>query len=311
MEPFKGLALGVFLITVGMGIDLFSIWQNLGTIALAVVAVLLLKALITGGLLWLSGARRGIAIETGILMSSPSETTLIVLAAAASAALIDPETAQFWKIVTAIGLTITPMLAKLGNHAGQARRARAGRAADRCRERPAAGDHRRLRPRRPARGADAHAPRQALRGDRFGHRPDRAMQARRLQRGVRQRGAGRRARQARRRACAGGDPDDGRAGPGAADRAQAARRLSGAADHRPRARQRARRRAVQGRREHRRARDARSLAAALRSGAGRLGGADGPGDRLDPREARRVPRTDHGRRRARLQTQAAHGRAAG
>jgi CPA2 family monovalent cation:H+ antiporter-2 len=116
MEPFKGLALGVFLITVGMGIDLVTIWQNLGTIALAVVAVLLIKALITGGLLWLTGARRGIAIETGILMSSPSETTLIVLAAAASAALIDPATAQFWKIVTAIGLTVTPMLAKLGNH---------------------------------------------------------------------------------------------------------------------------------------------------------------------------------------------------
>src|SRR5690606_20545218 len=85
MEPFKGLALGVFLITVGMGIDLLSIWQNLGLIALAVVGVLLLKALVTGVLLRMSGARRGIAIETGILMSSPSETTLIVLAAASSA----------------------------------------------------------------------------------------------------------------------------------------------------------------------------------------------------------------------------------
>jgi len=115
MEPFKGLALGVFLITVGMGIDLLSIWQNLGLIALAVVGVLLLKAVVTAVLLRMSGARRGIAIETGILMSSPSETTLIVLAAASSAALISAETAQFWKIVTAVGLTITPMLAKFGN----------------------------------------------------------------------------------------------------------------------------------------------------------------------------------------------------
>lgn len=115
MEPFKGLALGVFLITVGMGIDLFTVWENLGPIALAVILVLTLKAIVTGVLMRLMGASRGIAVETGILMSSPSETTLIVLAAATTALLIQPGTAQFWQIVTAIGLTITPLLAKLGN----------------------------------------------------------------------------------------------------------------------------------------------------------------------------------------------------
>jgi len=114
MLPFKGLALGVFLITVGMGIDLTTVWDNLGAIALAVAAVLSLKALVTGLLLSLMGARRGTATETGILMASPSETTLIVLAAATSALLIQPGTAQFWQIVTAIGLTITPLLARIG-----------------------------------------------------------------------------------------------------------------------------------------------------------------------------------------------------
>ena len=114
MEPFKGLALGVFLITVGMSIDLTSIWENLGPIALAVVLVLALKATVTGLLLRAMGARRSTATETGILMASPSETTLIVMAAATSAMLIQPGTAQFWQIVTAIGLTITPLLAKLG-----------------------------------------------------------------------------------------------------------------------------------------------------------------------------------------------------
>jgi CPA2 family monovalent cation:H+ antiporter-2 len=113
-EPFKGLALGVFLLTVGMGIDLEAIWDNFSSIALAVVGVLTLKALVTGLLLRMWGARRGTATETGILMASPSETTLIVLAAASQALLIQPSTAQFWQIVTAIGLTITPLLAMLG-----------------------------------------------------------------------------------------------------------------------------------------------------------------------------------------------------
>ncbi len=114
MEPFKGLALGVFLITVGMSVDLMTIWDNLGMIALALVLVLTFKATVTGILLRLMGARRSTAAETGILMSSPSETTLIVLAAASSALLIQPGTAQFWQIVTAIGLTVTPILARLG-----------------------------------------------------------------------------------------------------------------------------------------------------------------------------------------------------
>ena len=114
MEPFKGLALGIFLITVGMSIDVTTIWDNLGPIALAVVLVLTFKALVTGLLLRLMGARRSTATETGILMASPSETTLIVLAAASSALLIQPGTAQFWQIVTAIGLTITPVLARVG-----------------------------------------------------------------------------------------------------------------------------------------------------------------------------------------------------
>jgi monovalent cation:H+ antiporter-2, CPA2 family len=112
--PFKGLALGIFLITIGMSIDLRVLWDNLGTILLATAGVLLLKALVTGLLLRVMGARPGTATETGIIMASPSETTLIVLAAATTAQLIQPGTAQFWQIVTAIGMTVTPILAMAG-----------------------------------------------------------------------------------------------------------------------------------------------------------------------------------------------------
>lgn len=114
IEPFKGLALGVFLITVGMSVDLAMVRDYFPTIAAAVAGIILFKALVTGLLLRAMGARRSTAAETGLLMASPSETTLIILAAASSAMLIQPGTAQFWQIVTAIGLTITPLLARLG-----------------------------------------------------------------------------------------------------------------------------------------------------------------------------------------------------
>lgn len=117
LDPFRGLALGVFLITVGMGLDLGFVVDHLGEIAVAVVAVLLTKAVVTGLVLRLMGARAGTALETGILLASPSETTLIVLGVAVSVRLINPEAAQFWQIVTAIGLTVTPILAIVGSWA--------------------------------------------------------------------------------------------------------------------------------------------------------------------------------------------------
>jgi len=117
--PFRGLALGIFLITVGMSVDVRVVAANWQMIAAAVVGVVLLKALVTGLLLRLNGARRAVAAEAGLIMASPSETTLIVLATAAAAQLISAQTAAFWQIVTAIGLTITPLLAKLGQMAAR------------------------------------------------------------------------------------------------------------------------------------------------------------------------------------------------
>ena len=113
--PFKGLALGVFLITVGMSLDLTVIASRWIDLLLAVAGVILVKALVTGLLLRVGGAKRSVSLETGLLMSAPAETTLIVLGTSATAGLIARDTASFWQIVTALGLTVTPLLAEAGN----------------------------------------------------------------------------------------------------------------------------------------------------------------------------------------------------
>ena len=119
-EPFKGLALGVFLLTVGMQLDVELVLANWPALLAAIVGVMAVKAVVTTALLKIGGTRTGTAAEAGILMSSPSETTLIVLGVATQAGLILAPTAAFWTTVTAIGLTITPLLAKAGQ--GIARR---------------------------------------------------------------------------------------------------------------------------------------------------------------------------------------------
>ena len=113
-EPFKGLALGVFLITVGMKIDVGALLEDWPLLLGALGAVIVVKALVTGLLLRMAGARHGVAAETGVLMASPSETTLIVLGAAGFAGILQADTVAFWSAATAIGLTITPLLASLG-----------------------------------------------------------------------------------------------------------------------------------------------------------------------------------------------------
>ncbi len=115
IAPIKGLALGVFLISIGMGLDLPYIAENWLILVAALVSVIALKAIVTGGLLRWSGARAGVAAETGLLMASPSETSLIVLGAAALAGFISAQTLEFWSIVTAMGMTLTPILARIGH----------------------------------------------------------------------------------------------------------------------------------------------------------------------------------------------------
>jgi CPA2 family monovalent cation:H+ antiporter-2 len=112
--PLAGLALGIFLITVGMRINLDDLARDWPIILAAVAAVLIIKALVTAALVRASGTRLGTAIEIGVMMASPSETSLIVVSTAAGTGLLSGAIAGFWTTVTAIGLTVTPLLAVAG-----------------------------------------------------------------------------------------------------------------------------------------------------------------------------------------------------
>ena len=117
--PLAGLALGIFLITVGMRIDLLALIERWPAILGVAAAVLLAKAVVTVALLRVSGIRSAVAIEVGVMMASPSETSLIVLGVAAAAGIVSAGDAAFWTTVTAIGLTVTPLLAAAGRRMGR------------------------------------------------------------------------------------------------------------------------------------------------------------------------------------------------
>ncbi|MCM8556741.1 cation:proton antiporter [Sphingomicrobium sediminis] len=119
IAPLKGLGLGIFLISIGMLINIGEVAQQWPLLLGGLLGVLVVKAVVTGVLLRIAGARRGVSAETGIMMASPSETTLILLGAAGTAGVLSMETVSFWSAATALGLTITPFLADLGRFAGR------------------------------------------------------------------------------------------------------------------------------------------------------------------------------------------------
>jgi CPA2 family monovalent cation:H+ antiporter-2 len=102
-----------------MRIDVGDLLRNWPELLGALAAVILVKAIVTGALLRMAGARPGVAAETGLLMASPSETTLIVLGAAGAVGILRGDTVAFWSAATAIGLTVTPLLASLGSLAAR------------------------------------------------------------------------------------------------------------------------------------------------------------------------------------------------
>ena len=117
--PLAGLALGIFLITVGMRIDLGALLREWPLILGATALVLAAKAVITSLLVRMSGVRLSTAVEIGVLMASPSETSLIVLTVAGGAGLLSAGDASLWTTVTALGLTVTPLLAAAGRRIGR------------------------------------------------------------------------------------------------------------------------------------------------------------------------------------------------
>jgi monovalent cation:H+ antiporter-2, CPA2 family len=114
IQPFEGLLLGVFLIWVGSGLDLAAIAANPWPVLGGSAAVLAVKSGAVYGLLRLRGSRRGVAGHVALLLASPSETSLIVLAAAVSARLIGGSTAQTALAVASLTLALAPLLGLAG-----------------------------------------------------------------------------------------------------------------------------------------------------------------------------------------------------
>ncbi len=114
IEPFKGLLLGVFLVSVGMSLSLERIIEAPFFVLGAAVALVAMKTAIVVvlgrffGLPWAAGLR------TGLLLGPGGEFSLVVAALAVGGGLIQGEAADYTLVLAALTMAAIPVLSQLG-----------------------------------------------------------------------------------------------------------------------------------------------------------------------------------------------------
>jgi CPA2 family monovalent cation:H+ antiporter-2 len=111
IEPFKGLLLGLFFMTVGMGIDYRLVLDEWFWLLASVVGLFAIKTVITAGLCLLFGIPRNVSLEAGLLLGQGGEFAFVVVGLASGLALLPANVAQFMLIVTGLTMIVTPLIA--------------------------------------------------------------------------------------------------------------------------------------------------------------------------------------------------------
>jgi CPA2 family monovalent cation:H+ antiporter-2 len=118
VEPFKGLLMGLFFMTVGMTIDTGQILDAPLWLATFVLGLVLIKGLVVALLFRIGGLPWGRAVEGGLLLGQGGEFAFIVIGYAATSGVLDPALGARVMLAVGLSLFITPMLARLGTAIG-------------------------------------------------------------------------------------------------------------------------------------------------------------------------------------------------
>jgi len=111
LEPFKGLLLGIFFISVGTNVDIVAIAGDAGWILLAVVLLMSVKAAILFGAARGFGVPRAAAAEVALLLAQAGEFGFVVIGVAQVGNLLPPRLAGGAVAVVGLSMLVTPLAA--------------------------------------------------------------------------------------------------------------------------------------------------------------------------------------------------------
>jgi CPA2 family monovalent cation:H+ antiporter-2 len=114
IEPFKGLLLGLFFMTVGMSLDLAAVSVLLPWLVMSVAALAAIKGAIVFASSRIAGESRLTSLEAAFVLAGCGEFAFVVFRTTGQAGLIPSDTIQFMMATAALTMIATPLLASLG-----------------------------------------------------------------------------------------------------------------------------------------------------------------------------------------------------
>ena len=115
IEPFRGLLLGLFFVSVGMTLDLNVVRDQFGLIVLLVIAVMATKTVVIGLLARAFGTGWLRAFQMGLLLAQGGEFGFVLFASAQRGALITGTAAQLFGAVVTLSMVLTPLIVRFAS----------------------------------------------------------------------------------------------------------------------------------------------------------------------------------------------------
>lgn len=110
VSPLKGLLLGIFFLSIGMMINVEEILRQPVLLALSVVGIFAVKAAIIFPLCLCFKVPSAQAAEASIYLAQPGEFALLILSVALVGNLMPAHHVQYFLLVTALAMMLTPLL---------------------------------------------------------------------------------------------------------------------------------------------------------------------------------------------------------
>ena len=110
IEPFEGLLLGIFFISVGMGADLALLVERPLAILAGVVLLLAIKTGIAFALARLAGQKAGDATRFAVALPQAGEFGFVLFAAAVAVHVMTPEQSQGAMLVVTLSMVASPLI---------------------------------------------------------------------------------------------------------------------------------------------------------------------------------------------------------
>lgn len=114
IEPFKGLLVGVFLISVGMNVDMARILMSPASVLFASLGLVIIKTLVVAGAALAFRLPLVAGLRAGLLLGPGSEFSFVIVSVALVNNAITPDAASFTLIIAALTMALTPALAAVG-----------------------------------------------------------------------------------------------------------------------------------------------------------------------------------------------------